>query len=54
MIMLVTLAAAGVFLLRARKTYPTDVATAGASWRPGRPGGRGTPEDGLTRDTNAG
>lgn len=37
MIMLVTLAAAGVFLLRARKTYPTDVATAGASWRPGRP-----------------
>jgi MFS family permease len=39
MIMLVTLAAAGVFLLKARHTYPTDVATAGASWRPeaGRP-----------------
>ena len=35
MIMLVTLAAAGVFLLRARATYPTDVATAGASWHPG-------------------
>jgi sugar phosphate permease len=35
LIMLVTLAAAGVFLLRARRTYPTDVATAGASWSPG-------------------
>ena len=34
LIMLATLAAAGVFLLRARRTYPTDVATAGASWRP--------------------
>jgi hypothetical protein len=32
LIMLVTLAAAGVFLLKARKTYPRDVATAGASW----------------------
>jgi sugar phosphate permease len=29
-IMLVTLVAAGVFLMRARHTYPTDVATAGA------------------------
>ncbi len=36
LIMLVTLAAAGFFLLRARATYPTDVATAGASWRPGQ------------------
>jgi MFS family permease len=34
LIMLVSLAAAGVFLLRARHTYPTDVATAGASWQP--------------------
>lgn len=33
LIMLVSLGAAGVFLLRARKTYPTDVATAGAAWR---------------------
>ena len=31
LIMLVTLAAAGVFLAMARRTYPTDVATAGAS-----------------------
>jgi hypothetical protein len=30
MIMLVALVAAGVFLLRARHSYPTDVATAGA------------------------
>jgi MFS family permease len=37
LIMLVTLAAAGVFLLRARHTYPTDVATAGASWSPHAP-----------------
>jgi hypothetical protein len=28
----VSLGAAGVFLLRARRTYPTDVATAGAGW----------------------
>jgi MFS family permease len=35
LIMLSTLAAAGVFLLRARSTYPTDVATAGAAWTPG-------------------
>jgi MFS family permease len=32
LIMLVTLAAAGAILLRARRTYPTDVATAAASW----------------------
>ncbi len=32
LIMLVTLAGAGVILLRARHTYPTDVATAAASW----------------------
>jgi MFS family permease len=31
MIMLISLAAAGIFLLRARHTYPTDVATAAAS-----------------------
>ena len=30
--MLVTLAGAGVILVRARHTYPTDVATAAASW----------------------
>jgi MFS family permease len=32
LIMLSTLGAAGVFLLRSRSTYPTDVATAGAGW----------------------
>ena len=32
LIMLVTLAGAGAILLRARSTYPTDVATAAASW----------------------
>jgi hypothetical protein len=32
--MLATLAAAGVFLLRARTTYPQDVATASAAWTP--------------------
>jgi MFS family permease len=37
LIMLSTLAAAGVFLLRARKTYPTDVATAGAAPAPVAP-----------------
>jgi MFS family permease len=37
LIMLATLAAAGVFLLRARTTYPTDVATAGAAWTPASP-----------------
>jgi MFS family permease len=41
MIMLVTLAAAGIFLLKARHTYPTDVATAGEGWRPG--GGKKAP-----------
>lgn len=35
--MLTTLAAAGVFLLRARKIYPIDVATAGVGWTPPRP-----------------
>ena len=37
LIMLSALAAAGVFLVRARKTYPTDVATAGAAWVPVSP-----------------
>jgi len=37
LIMLSSLAAAGVFLLRARSTYPTDVATAGAAWTPDPP-----------------
>jgi MFS family permease len=37
LIMLCTLAAAGVFLLRARATYPPDVATAGAAWTPAAP-----------------
>ena len=36
LIMLVALFAAGVFLVRARTTYPTDVATAGAAWTPPR------------------
>jgi len=35
--MLVSLGAAGFFLLRARHTYPTDVATAGAGWKPSSP-----------------
>jgi MFS family permease len=39
MIMLVTLAAAGLFLFKARHTYPTDVATAGEGWKPGGQGG---------------
>jgi MFS family permease len=34
LIMLISLFAGGVFLVRARKTYPTDVATAGAGWTP--------------------
>jgi MFS family permease len=34
LLLLVTLAAAGVFLLKARSTYPTDVATAAASADP--------------------
>jgi MFS family permease len=37
LIMLSTLGAAGVFLLRARSTYPTDVATAGAASAPVSP-----------------
>jgi MFS family permease len=37
LILLSTLAAAGVFLLRARTTYPPDVATAGAAWTPQTP-----------------
>lgn len=35
LVMLSALAAAGIFLLRARNTYPTDVATAGAAPAPG-------------------
>ncbi len=34
LIMLSTLAAAGVFLVRARRSYPSDVATAGAAGKP--------------------
>jgi MFS family permease len=34
LIMLSTLGAAGVFLLKARTTYPADVATASAAWTP--------------------
>jgi MFS family permease len=41
LIMLVSLLAAGWFLWRARPTYPVDVATAGASWTPKRPGDDG-------------
>jgi MFS family permease len=37
LIMLSTLAAAGVFLLRARNSYPKDVATAGAAAAPSAP-----------------
>jgi MFS family permease len=40
LIMLVSLAAAGVFLLRARHTYPGDVATAAASAQAQRDAGR--------------
>jgi MFS family permease len=47
LIMIVSLLAAGWFLLRARPTYPVDVATAGASWSPKPPGGEddGGPAD---------
>jgi hypothetical protein len=45
LIMLSTLAAAGVFLLRARETYPTDVATAGAAWTAASP----TPPENVSR-----
>ncbi|MFZ0386363.1 MAG: MFS transporter [Solirubrobacteraceae bacterium] len=41
LIMLVALLGAGWFLWRARPTYPVDVATAGASWSPKRPGDDG-------------
>jgi sugar phosphate permease len=48
LIMLSSLAAAGVFLMRARSTYGVDVATAAAAWTPaasdrsgGSPGGSG-------------
>jgi MFS family permease len=37
LIMLCALAGAGVFLLRARTTYPQDVATAAAAWTPNSP-----------------
>ncbi len=37
LVMLSALAAAGIFLLRARNTYPTDVATAGAAPAPAPP-----------------
>jgi MFS family permease len=37
LIMLVSLIAAGVFLVRSRATYPGDVATAGAAWVPPSP-----------------
>jgi MFS family permease len=37
LIMLISLIAAGVFLVRARATYPHDVATAGAAWAPAAP-----------------
>lgn len=37
LIMLISLIAAGVFLVRARSTYPHDVATAGAAWTPASP-----------------
>jgi len=37
LLLLVTLAAAGVFLLRARYTYPRDVATAAAAYQGGAP-----------------
>jgi hypothetical protein len=40
LILLGTLAAAGVFLLRARFTYPRDVATAAASHQGTQPGDR--------------
>ncbi len=43
LVMLLSLIAAGVFLVRSRATYPTDVATAGAAWAPPSPeeGGEG-------------
>ena len=47
LIMLSALAAAGMVLLRARKTYPTDVATAGAAWMPSAPAGLSAPARGA-------
>jgi MFS family permease len=49
LIMLVSLGAAGFFLLRARHTYPTDVATAGAGWKPGWPEAPADPPGPLAR-----
>lgn len=49
LIMLSTLAAAGVFLLRARTTYPTDVATAGAAWTPASPAPPAPTDDSSAR-----
>jgi MFS family permease len=49
LVMLTTLAAAGVFLLRARTTYPTDVATAGAAWSAPSPSAP-DPADGPVAD----
>jgi len=46
LVMLVSLIAAGVFLVRSRATYPIDVATAGAAWTPASPvpeGGESAP-----------
>ena len=48
LIMLVSLLAAGWFLWRARPTYPSDVATAGASWSPNSPGADREGGDGDT------
>jgi hypothetical protein len=39
LLLLTTLAGAGIVLLRARSTYPRDVATAAASGEATRPGG---------------
>ncbi|HUN77669.1 MAG TPA: MFS transporter [Solirubrobacteraceae bacterium] len=44
LIMLCTLAAAGVLMLRAQRTYPEDVATAAAAWMPPPEGGPATGE----------
>ena len=50
LIMLTTLAAAGYFLLQSRRTYPTDVATAGAAWRPGDREGSSGDREGSSGD----
>jgi MFS family permease len=44
-ILISTLVAAGLFLLRARSTYPRDVATAGASFQPADQAARQQPEE---------